>query len=95
MDDENLSLRERVERMWRANVGKNNDILLLNAEIGDLRQEVEQLKRDKKNIRDIVIALLICGDDDADGRDCPMYREDAEWHCALDAALKSIGIEVE
>ena len=46
-------------------------------------------------LREVVRALLVCDDDDADAHGCPMYDEHAEDRCRLDAALVELGIEVD
>ena len=62
--------------------------------IEELEERVDELDAERGRMKDVIIALLTCADDGADGRECPMYSDDAPFRCMLEPALMSIGIYV-
>lgn len=45
-----------------------------------------------RRLTEVVVALLTCMDDEADGRTCPMYDEEAPGRCLLERNIEELGI---
>ena len=54
-------------------------------------RSVEELEAENARLSNVVIAFLMCADDDADAHECPMYDEDAPDRCRLWETLVDLG----
>lgn len=55
---------------------------------------IRQTESENERLRTLVRGLIVCGDTDADARDCPLYDEDEEFRCRKERMLEDLGFEV-
>lgn len=79
-----------------------NDVIMRAEEFDDLLRRLRALRGGESRVddvaaenamlRDVVNAMRICDDDDADGRDCPLYDESEPYSCKMDRVLGELGL---
>lgn len=52
----------------------------------------DRLRYENAALRSLVAAMLVCMDDDADARECPLYDENEPHRCAMKRVLWELGL---
>lgn len=55
---------------------------------------IRQTESENERLRTLVRGLIVCGDTDADARECPLYDEGEEFRCRKETMLAELGFEV-
>lgn len=95
MDDDNAKLWDKIENQAREITRTREALECVNGKLKPWKKQADRLAAENAKLRDAVLALLTCENDDMDAHDCPMYDESKPNRCKLEMILYELGFSAE
>lgn len=95
MEDDNAKLRDKIENQAHEITRMREALERVNGELKPWKKQADRFAAENAKLRDAVLALLTCENDDMDAHDCPMYAEDEPNRCKLEKTLYELGFRAE
>lgn len=64
-------------------------------ECGEYKQTMLRLFAENAKLRDLVLGMMICSDNDEEAQKCPLYDENEPYRCGKDRLMGELGLSKE
>lgn len=90
-----IGIIEVIDDMHSENVRLHRNLKRHGVQIEVLADKVTDLCVENRKLRDLLEAIRVCEDDDADASDCPLYDKEKPNRCGYEAMIRELGINHE
>lgn len=87
-----IGIIEVIDDMHSENVRLHRNLKRHGVQIEVLADKVTDLCVENRKLRDLLEAIRVCEDDDADAHDCPLYDEGEPTRCAYGRIADELGL---
>lgn len=87
-----INIIQFIDDLHANNASLKRTVEHRDVQLGIMVDKVSELRLENRKLREMVEAMQVCEDDDADAHDCPLYDENEPTRCAYGRIADELGV---